>query len=183
LKNHFDDVTFVVAGDGVEKQSLMHLAREIGVMDHFRFTGFVDDVPQLLSGFDILAHTAFSEGVPNSVLEAMAIGKCVVATAVGGVPELIDDGVNGVLVPSQDIEKMAWTLCDLLQNPSKMSALSAAARDHIETNLNRQNKLNELESLLQGFVDDPLEIPKSSEPVELYDLPDFEVKSPLGRRW
>lgn len=180
---HFDDVTFVVAGDGMEKQSLMRLARELGVMDHFRFPGFVDDVSQLLAGVDILAHTALSEGVPNSVLEAMAMGTCVVATEVGGVPELIENGVNGVLIPSRDAEKLTWTLCDLLQNPEKISALGAAARVHIESNLNRQNKLNELENLLQGFVDDPLEIPKSAEPVELYDLPDFDVKSPLGRRW
>ena len=181
--HHFDDVTFVIAGDGMEKQSLMQLAREFDVMDHFRFTGFVDDVPQLLSGLDILAHTAFSEGVPNSVLEAMAMGKCVVATDVGGVPELIEDGINGVLIPSRDVEKLRWTLCDLLQKPSKMSELGAAARDHIETNLNRKNKLNELESFLQGLADDPLEISESSERVELYDLPDLDVKSPFGRRW
>jgi len=178
---HFEDVTFVIAGDGIEKQSLMHLAREAGVTDHFRFTGFVDDVPKLLSGLDILAHTAFSEGVPNSVIEAMAMGKCVVATEVGGVPELIEDGVTGLLVPSNDVEKLTWALCDVLQNTSKISALGTAARAYIETTLNRQEKLNELEALLQGFVDEPMEIPKSEEPAMLYDLPDYDVKSPFGR--
>jgi glycosyltransferase involved in cell wall biosynthesis len=178
---HFENVTFVIAGDGIEKQSLMHLAREADVMDHFRFTGFVDDVPKLLSGLDILAHTAFSEGVPNSVIEAMAMGKCVVATEVGGVPELIEDGVTGLLVPSNDVEKLVWTLCDVLQNKSKMLALGTAARAYIETALNRKEKLNELEMLLQGFVDHPVDIPKSEEPAMLYDLPDFDVKSPFGR--
>lgn len=180
---HFTDVTFVVAGDGMEKQHVMNLAQDAGVMDHFRFTGFVEDVPELLAGFDILAHTALSEGVPNSVIEAMAMGKCVVATEVGGVPELIEDGVTGLLIPSNDVEKLAWTLCDVLQNPAKIEMLGAAARAYIEKDLNRIHKLDDLETLLQGFVDLPLDLPKSSEAMALYDVPDLDVKSPLRRRW
>ena len=180
---HFADVTFVVAGDGMEKQHLIQLAQDEGVMDQFRFTGFVENVPELLAGFDVLAHTALSEGVPNSVIEAMAMGKCVVATEVGGVPELITDGVTGVLIPSQDTEKLAWSLCDVLQNDSKRVALGTAARTYIERDLNRQTKLDDLEVLLQGFVDQPIDISQASEPVALYDVPDLDVKSPFGRRW
>jgi len=178
---HFENVTFVIAGDGIEEQALMNLAQDLGVMDHFRFTGFVDDVPQLLTGLDILTHTALSEGVPNVIIEAMAMGKCVVATHVGGVPELIEDGNNGFLIPSKDQEKLALKLCDLLQTPEKISKMGSVARVHIENNLNRKTKLNELEALLQGFVDKPIDLHQSKTLPELYDLPDFDVKSPFGR--
>jgi glycosyltransferase involved in cell wall biosynthesis len=178
----FDDVTFVVAGDGMDKQFLIDRAVSAGVMNHFRFTGFVDDVPMLLSNFHVLAHTALSEGVPNAVIEAMAMGKAVVATDVGGVPELIENQVTGMLVPSNDPEKLAEALCEILQDREKVSTLGAAARAYVETHLNRRDKLDDLERLLQSFVDHPPELVENQETLELFDLPDFNIRGPLSKR-
>jgi glycosyltransferase involved in cell wall biosynthesis len=181
---HFPDTTFVIAGEGAEKQGLIDAVQKADLLDYFRFPGFVEDTPCLLHSIDILTHTSLSEGVPNAVLEAMAMGKAVVATEVGGVPELIEDGVTGVLIPSNDDEKLAWTLCNLLQHPAKRTFLGRAARHQAETTLNRQAKLEALEGLFESEVDQAraVGVPEPGAPVDLYDLPDLFIKRPFAMR-
>ncbi len=184
ILTHFPQTTFVVAGEGAEKQHLIETARQAGVLEHFRFPGFTENVPCLLHGLDILAHTSFSEGVPNAVLEGMAMGKPVVATDVGGIPELIQNGQNGILIPSNDVEKLAWTLCDLLKNPHKQQTLGQAACLHVKTKLNRRIKLDALETLFISEADQAriMGVPELSKTPQLYDLPDFMVKNPFSFR-
>lgn len=180
--SHFPNTTFVIAGEGAEKQNLIEAARQAGVLGRFRFPGFVADMPRLLHGLDVLTHTSFSEGVPNAVLEAMAMGKPVIATAVGGVPELIESGKTGILIPSNDAENLAWTLCDLLQNPQKQIDLGRTARAQAETALNRRAKMDAVEALFVDVADRAKAAPValSAEMPVLYDLPDFAIKSPFA---
>ena len=89
----FPNTSFLIMGQGDYKRVLVGIARQIGVLNHVHFTGFVEDVPRLLAGIDILAHPSqHCEGVPNAIMEAMAMAKPVVATPVGGVTELLEDG-------------------------------------------------------------------------------------------
>ena len=177
LKN-FPDTTFLIAGEGAEKQNLSAQAKKAGLENHVVFTGFVNNMPKLMHSIDILAHTALSEGVPNVVLEAMAMGKPVVATEVGGVPELIIHEKNGLLIPPDDAETLAHTLCDVLKNPQKQTALGRAARHHAETTFNREAKRDELEALFQSIVDNAPAIQAPLEPV-YDDLPDLFIKTPF----
>ena len=90
--------------------------------------GFRDDLDALLPAFDVLALPSYTEGLPNVVLEAFAAAVPVVATAVGGTPEVIDDGVSGSLVPAGDPVALANRLLDLLADEGRRQAMGAAGR-------------------------------------------------------
>ena len=97
--------------------------------------GFRDDVPRVLARLSVLCLSSHTEGMPNAVLEAMAAGRPVVATRVGGVPELIRDGENGHLVEPGDAAGMARAVDRLLGDPARAAAMGEAgrrraARDH-----------------------------------------------------
>ena len=91
LKKH-PNVTFIIAGDGNERTRLKKMARSLGISEHVVFTRFVDDIAHLLSAVDLLVHPSLAEGLSNSVMEAMAMAKPIVATDVGGMSELIVQG-------------------------------------------------------------------------------------------
>ena len=169
----FPDTTFLVVGDGIEREGLVGAAREAGVLDHFRFAGFVEDIPRLLHGIDILVHTARCEGLPNAVLEAMAMAKPVVSTAVGGVVELVEHGETGVLVPSDDREQLTRALGHLLEHPAETAEMGAAARRRAETEFDRRLQLDRLEGLFEALAEEGRRLPVRSpgHPVELHDLP------------
>jgi len=96
------NVCLLVAGDGACREDLGQLSRALAVADCVRFLGDRRDIPQVLSAMDLFVLPSIAEGLSNTVLEAMASGLPIVATRVGGNPELIDDGVNGMLVARQD---------------------------------------------------------------------------------
>ena len=107
----------LLAGDGPERASLESLARELAIEDRVTFLGPVDDVPGLIAGAQIVAHPSKSEGLSNTILEAMAEGVPVVATAVGAAPEIIEDGRSGLLVPPGCPESLAASLGRLIDDP------------------------------------------------------------------
>ena len=103
-----------VVGDGPERQSLEQLVTELGITDHVCFHGFRRDIPEVLAGLDIFTLTSLSEGTSMTILEAMSAGKPVVATRVGGNPSIIEEGVNGFLVPAGQPEALAQALLCLV---------------------------------------------------------------------
>jgi glycosyltransferase involved in cell wall biosynthesis len=123
---------FWIVGDGPCREQLVALAKQAGVLERFRFMGHRDDVPTLLSKADVFVLPSRSEAFPNSVIEAMAAGLPVVATAVGGIPELVADGLTGRLVPAGDAMKLARALIDLLDEPARAAELGHAGRARVE---------------------------------------------------
>jgi glycosyltransferase involved in cell wall biosynthesis len=113
------DAHFVVLGDGRERRRLAEQARRLGLNGRFLFPGFRSDAPELMAQADVLALPSLTEGLPNVVLEAFAAGVPVVATAVGGVPELVRDGENGWLVPRGDSARLASALIVALSDPGE----------------------------------------------------------------
>lgn len=109
-------VRFCIAGDGNQRSELMALSRDLGIAGQVDFLGAVTDVPGTIRSWDIGVISSDSEGFCNSILEYMASGLPVVATSVGGNPELVQDGVNGFLVPGRDHRALAEKLCILLNN-------------------------------------------------------------------
>lgn len=120
-------------GDG-SLQATQELAQELGVSDHIRFTGGVPkaDIPGLLDVNDVFLNTTTIDNTPVSVLEAMACGLCVISTNVGGIPHLINDRINGMLVGSDDEHGMANSADQLLQNRELTSSLSENSRKYAE---------------------------------------------------
>ncbi|MHC4473357.1 MAG: glycosyltransferase [Planctomycetota bacterium] len=122
------DAQLAVAGRGKREPEIRELAREVGVAARVHFLGHVDDVPALLSAADLFVLASRFEGMPNNVLEAMAAGLPIVATAVGDVPLMLEDGVSGLLVPPEDPGALSGALARLLSDPGLARALGEAAR-------------------------------------------------------
>ncbi|MBN2053412.1 glycosyltransferase, partial [bacterium] len=103
VAERYPDAMLMLVGDGPAKARYQHLAAELGVADKVLFTGYRTDVPDILAAIDVFAFTSLFEAMPYAVLEAMASGTPVVASAIGGITEIIDDGVNSFLVPAGDV--------------------------------------------------------------------------------
>lgn len=117
VKEIYRDVKFVIVGDGPEMENLKRLAKRLNVAEEVIFTGWREDVGSLFSSLDIFVLPSLTEGLPTAVLEAFACSKPVVATHVGGVPEVVQHMKTGLLVPPRDSKKLAEAILFALRNP------------------------------------------------------------------
>jgi glycosyltransferase involved in cell wall biosynthesis len=115
-------------GEGPMQTELAKKARRLGVSDAVRFGGFRSDVPALLAALDVFANASRAEGTPQALLEAMWAGCPIVATRVGGVPDLVEDGAHGLLVPSGDASALARGILRLYGDPAERARLGENAR-------------------------------------------------------
>ena len=117
----------LVVGDGPERGRLEALAADLGIAEATIFTGRRDDVPDVLAALDVVVSSSVFEGSPLALIEAMAAGKAIVATRVGGVPDLIEDGQHGLLVEPSDPASLATAIESLLADPDLRRELGARA--------------------------------------------------------
>jgi glycosyltransferase involved in cell wall biosynthesis len=129
---------FALAGDGPQRASLEALAARLGIADRVRFLGTRDDIPDLLAACDVFALPSLYEGSSLAVLEAMAARRAVIASAIGGTDELIEDGRDGFLVPPGDPEALAAALARLLNDAELRARLAANARERVEREFSRE---------------------------------------------
>jgi glycosyltransferase involved in cell wall biosynthesis len=127
----FPDAEFEIVGGGPELEALLARANARGMSHAFTFLGHRDDVPARLAQADIFVLPSRSEAFPNAVLEAMAAGLPIVASGVGGILELIDNGKTGFLVAPGEPQPLADRICRLMANPSLAARLGDAARDEV----------------------------------------------------
>jgi glycosyltransferase involved in cell wall biosynthesis len=128
LHSAHPNLRFRVAGEGDQRAELTRLADKCGVAESFAIAGALFDVPGFLAGLDIAVLPSRAEGMSNAVLEYMAAGRPIVATAVGATPDLIIDGEHGLLVPPEDAPALAAAIDRLLRDPELAGRLGAAAR-------------------------------------------------------
>jgi len=121
----------VIVGDGPLRGRLARQAGELGVAESVRFTGAVEDVRVPLAAMDVFVLPSRAEGMSNALLEAMAAGLPVVATAVGGTSEVLDAGRTGLLVPPDDASALATEILGLLEDPARATRLGRAAQGHV----------------------------------------------------
>lgn len=122
------DASLLIIGDGPLRADLERQAAELGLGGHVRFLGMRDDVPELLVALDVVVLCSLSEGLSLTLLEESAAGSSVVATAVGGNPEIIEDGITGLLVPMGNDAALADAINRLLDDPERAHAFGQAAR-------------------------------------------------------
>ena len=118
-----------IAGDGPERLALEDAARQLGLEQRVTFLGWTRDLRPVMARWHVLAQPSLEEGFGMAVLEGMAEGLPVVATQVGGLPELVDDGTTGLLVPPGDPPALAKALQWLMEYPDRRSAMGAAGRE------------------------------------------------------
>ncbi len=123
------NIVFLIAGGGDLEDDLVTTARALGVSDHVRFLGERDDIPLLLRRADIMVNSSAWEGLPITILEAMAAGVPTVATDVGGTAEVVSGGDCGLVVPSKDPESLAAAILKLAGNSALREQLSSRARE------------------------------------------------------
>lgn len=126
----FPAAKFVAVGDvhDVMAAPIKKLVAELLLEDRFTFLGFRSDIPKILGELDVFVLSSISEGMPLSVLEAMASGKAIVTTQCGGIPEIVEHGQTGLLVPPSDSSALAAAIGDLLSDRSKAERFGANAQ-------------------------------------------------------
>tara|TARA_B100001123_G_scaffold162785_1_gene187621 strand:+ start:8567 stop:9100 length:534 start_codon:yes stop_codon:yes gene_type:complete len=121
-------VRFVLAGDGESRASAELLAKQLGVADRVTFTGEIRDSLELMKRSDLVVVPSISEGLPITLIEAMALGRAVVATDVGGIPEVVEDGVTARIVPPRNPAALAGAMLELLKAPQRSRRLGEAGQ-------------------------------------------------------
>lgn len=144
---------FVLAGDGELRAAVETRARDLGLGDRFRLLGWRRDVPDLLAALDLFVLTSLFEGLPRAVLQAMVAGIPVVATAVGGTPEVVRDGETGLLVRPGDSLGAAAAILRLAAEPETGRRLAAAASSRIGEEFDVRGMVRSLDDLYAELLD------------------------------
>lgn len=152
LRARYPKLELKLAGDG-NVEAVRQSAAERGVADALRFLGWIDgpEKTRMLSNADALVLPSYAEGLPMSALEAMAVGTPVVATRVGALPELIDDGVNGFLVEAGDVRGLSRAIDRLLSSDTTRRRLSKSARERIEQFYSSERVVPQIEAIYLQF--------------------------------
>jgi glycosyltransferase involved in cell wall biosynthesis len=159
LKQH-PNATLTIAGEGPLLPELQKFARELGVTDRVSLTGFVsqEQLREIYYRSHIFLHPSQTgrdgnqEGIPNSMLEAMATGLPVFATEHGGIPEAIENGVNGVLVPERDDEALARALLNAAQDSGFLSRIGHAGGEAVRKNFDLSTQAHRLEEIYLNLL-------------------------------
>jgi glycosyltransferase involved in cell wall biosynthesis len=134
----YPQARLMIVGEGSLRPQLEALAAALGISHAVIWTGFRKDISRLLAAMDLYVQASSNEGLSLSILEAMAAGKAVVATKVGGAEEVITDGTTGILIAPGSTSVIASAVSDLLEHADKRSFLAQAARSHVLQQFNVQ---------------------------------------------
>jgi len=143
---------FVIFGEGFLRAELERKIEAAGLQDRFLLPGFRGDLQSLLHEVDIFMLPSFTEGLPNVVLEAFAVRKPVVATAVGGTPEVVTHGVSGFLTGPAEIGKMTEYVLQLVNDPALRACMGESGYRHIEEEFGFEMQTRKYEELYAAFV-------------------------------
>lgn len=137
--------SLLLVGDGIRRAWVEQLAREAGLSEAVVFTGFRSDVPALLGTMDCFVQASTrTEGVPQALLQAFAAGVPVVASRIGGIPEVVADGETGLLVPSESVEALAAGIERVLDDPGAAARRARAARALVEARFSHTHSIGRL---------------------------------------
>jgi glycosyltransferase involved in cell wall biosynthesis len=143
---------FVLFGEGGLRETLERRIAKCGLIGRFTVAGFRPDLDRFIPHFDLLAQSSHTEGMPNVVLEACAAGVAVVATAVGGTPEILVDGTTGLLVPPGDPSALARSILELLGDHRRRRDIAAAGRQRVRRSFTFEEQASRYSSLLSELV-------------------------------
>ncbi len=148
----FPQMRFLVAGDGPERPAMERLACRLGLSGRLSFCGHIDDLPRRLAGVDIFVLPSLTEGFSLALLEAAAAGCAVVATRVGGIPEVIVNWVHGLLVPPADAVALARAVAALARNPALARRLALAGCERVRSQFTLERMLSRTAALYRRLA-------------------------------
>jgi len=144
--NQTVDIHFALAGDGPERSKLEDGIKLAQLKTRFQFLGHLDDMNPFYAGLNVYMNTSVHEGIPMTILEAMARGLPIIAPRVGGIPEVVDDGVQGFLIDGRDPQAFAEKIMLLYNDRELWQRMSLAAREKAE-------RCFSVEKMAQGYLD------------------------------
>jgi glycosyltransferase involved in cell wall biosynthesis len=153
LQPEFPDLVLEVAGSGPEQEALTRQAQALGLSGRVRFLGWVKELGPVLARWGVFVLPSLEEAFPMAALEAMAAGLPVVASAVGGIPELVEDGRTGYLVPPGDPAALADCLRVLLLDPEQQRVLGAAGQAHVREHFSAERMVARFAEIYDGLVE------------------------------
>jgi glycosyltransferase involved in cell wall biosynthesis len=149
------DAHLVLVGDGPLRPSLEALARELAVEDRTHFLGYRDDVGSLYRAFDVVALTSANEGTPVTLIEALSAGLPAVATDVGGVRDVVEEGASGFVVPARDTAAIADALVRLAEEPELRTRMGADASVAVGNRYAIPRLVSDMDALYRGLLERP----------------------------
>ena len=149
LATDFPGLRVLIVGDGPDRARVEAVTNQLGLEGHVLVTGHREDVPDLLAAMDVAVLSSDYEGSPLSILEFMDAGKPIVATRVGGIPEVIEDGLHGVLVPPRDEAALAAAVGGVLRDPDGAKEMGARARDRCRREFGLDRTVESLQQLYE----------------------------------
>jgi len=147
--NFFPDACFILFGDGPLKEELKKQTRFLGIEDKVKFLGWRADLSEILQIADILVFPSLNEGMGRAIVEAMALAKPVVATKVGGIPDVIIDNYTGLLFPAQDEDALANQVIRLLKDNALAKQLGLQAKEHVLGRFDVKKMIDAIQGLYQ----------------------------------
>ncbi len=152
VKKEITDIKFMVVGEGSLKNSLKELVEKLKIENNVIFTGFRKDVYKIIKTIDILVVPSLIETLSSVSIEAGVFKKPVIATSVGGIPEVVEDGVTGLLVPSKDPERMAEAILQLLKDEDLRMKMGEAGRKKVESFFNIEQTVKKTEEIYDKLL-------------------------------
>jgi len=152
VRTWFPNARFLIVGEGPARIDLEFYARSKGIGGAAIFTGVRMDAPKILQETSISVLPSLSEGLSNVLIESMAAGLPVVATDVGGNPELVDNGTTGLLVPPRDANALAKAMLQLLSSPETAARMGSAGRERIERRFSMGRAVHETQQLYTSLL-------------------------------
>ena len=146
------ELKFLIIGDGELREYLQNYAGTLGIEEWVSFIGWRKDMPAVYGDLDVVVLTSFNEGTPLSLIEAMASQKAVIATAVGGVPDLVRDKEIGFLVPSNDPAKLKDAIAVLLCDESLRRRMGEAGEKYVHEKYSKSRLISDMENLYRGLL-------------------------------
>ena len=147
----------ILVGDGPEEGNLRRLAKELGMGERVIFAGWRNDLPRCLSALDIFVLSSRSEVAPWVLLESMALGVPVISTNVGGVPEMVENGRTGLLVPTEDAQSLAQAILSLASFPTDRNQMAGRGKDFVKDHLTEDRMLRAISDMyLSAFRENPI---------------------------
>jgi glycosyltransferase involved in cell wall biosynthesis len=143
----------LVIGEGSRREALEAQARDLGIANRVVFTGRRDDVPAVVAGLDVAVLPSYREALGLSILEAMALGRPVVASNIGGIPEMVEDGVTGLLVPPGDAPALATAIIRLLEDHQLADMLGRAGHDLVHERFCIERVVAAIEAIYERAAD------------------------------
>jgi len=149
---HRPDVTFLLVGGGPLESAIRVQIDALGLTHRVRMPGFRADGRRLLGAMDVYLITSEFEGLPIALLEAMTLGKPIVSTDVGGIPEVLDSGVSGLLTPVGAIDELGKRVIELIDNAPMRSRMGAAAAARVESGFHLKHRVEAIENLYDEIL-------------------------------